>query len=234
MASLCLCVVPHQHAIGQLTDPALARQVIPASDRQGGSRATRTRAAQHLDLARSQIEQRCHHDDVRSAVPHQSIQLTLTRQGALDGAEPRNERPAAERSNRNGDQLVMRRSERRHIFAHALAQTRRVVVSRLEVPEVVEPYANRGGQLGPRVRTKVLPAPSDLRQIGEQVFGVDARSNRVAPIREDFDVMSPSRQGAQHRFVHPKRPEVPHGEQQSHSRIYGTWSGSPLRQTRKA
>src|SRR4030095_884253 len=49
-----LRVVPHEHAIGKLTNERLAREVVPAPDAEGRRNAQRTRRPEIVDLRRAQ------------------------------------------------------------------------------------------------------------------------------------------------------------------------------------
>ena len=173
--------------------------MIPASNRHGGSAATRPCAAQHLDLARS---------DRAAASTTTSGRLFRIRYPAHADAAGRARRrgamqqgPAATAcSPEKGHQFVMRRRSG-GTYSPTRWRRRGASVYAARSTRVVEPYTNRGGQLGPRVRTNVLPSSIESAADRPGVFGVDADpivSRRFARISMS---LSPSRQGAQHRVV---------------------------------
>src|SRR5207244_9824200 len=94
---------------------------------------------------------------------------------------------------------------------------RGIRVRRLEVAEVVGPDADGGRQLEPRVRTDLVPAPSDARNIRQQHVGDASVSKALAMTGDDMDLVAGIHQPSQYRLVHPERAEVPHGEKYAHA-----------------
>src|SRR5439155_1401931 len=103
-----------------------------------------------------------------------------------------------------------------HPLGGALAQPGGIRVRRLEVAEVVGPDADGGRQLEPRVRTDLVPAPSDARDIRQQRVWDASVSKALAMTGHDMDLVPGIHQPSQYRLVHPERAEVPHRKEYAH------------------
>ena len=60
-----LSFVPHQHALRDIADERLARQVVPAADRERRPQSFGMRRAKHFELPRTKVYERRNQHDVR-------------------------------------------------------------------------------------------------------------------------------------------------------------------------
>ena len=178
--------------MGHVADERLARQVIPAARRRRrGANALRQRRAQHLELRRSEVDERRDDDEVGPPLAQLALDLRHRRQRALEPSEHREQALA-----------VHRLLERRPV-----ADRRRAAAAgaRRRAPSASACGRSRGGSSAgspptagwswpapPRMRPSAATAsPGDRRVISDQC--VERLAPSPAPRR------APARRGSRGR-----------------------------------
>jgi hypothetical protein len=146
-----LHVVPENHAIRDRAQQRLARQVIPAADRQHRPHAEPPRRREVIELRRADIDERRDQQHVRRLRRDERFEWFRAWNPPLEEAQRAAEAggPAEPRAD---PRLGEAHDHARRALARAPAEMRRLLIARVEETEVIETEPEAPRQLRPRAR----------------------------------------------------------------------------------
>jgi hypothetical protein len=193
-----LHLVPDEHGVGHEAQQRLARQMIPAADRQHGAQTKRLCRAQVLQLPRPDVHERCDEDRIGRLRRDVLLQFAAARQRPLECLQHASQtRPPLVPCEHGKAQE--REHKPRRAVARAIGKVRRLGIPRLEETQVVERMADASRRFGPCVQAaprrvahrevvgKPRHQPLDHLAATERFLDVDGHVHAVAAPRQLLD-----------------------------------------------
>ena len=227
---LLLGLVPHEHAIRQLVNQPLGRQVIPAAHTEHALDPQLPGTPDVVDLVGTEVQERRQHQDIRLDTPEDGGHLVRRReypfgrskQAAQDGqAGTRSQQRHSRQGNGEGGRLIGRTAP----------EFLRVSPSGIEIAPVVERRANACRQRIPEpVSARREQFEGDRGMVGREKVCHLAAVNGVCPFGQQMQVMPTFGQKANRRLEVSEEPEMRGRKEDLHPDI-GTlaWRGTGSR-----